>query len=145
MPYTYTMTPNNNNASVYPLLMQVMFQAKHAITAIAEDYGMSIMQANTLLMMQPDVPLAMNKLSGHFMCDASNVTGIVDRLEKPGLIIRQDHPTDRRVKMILLTAKGNDVRADIIARIIATEAERMDPVLTADEKSDLFGILTKLI
>ena len=139
------MNHQHDNPSVYTLLMQVMFQAKHAVNVIAEDYGISVMQANTLFMMTKGEPFAMNTLSAHFMCDASNVTGIVDRLEKQGLIERQDHPTDRRVKMLGLTAKGEAVRGHIMAKTMTAEAERMDPVLTSEERATLYLILEKLV
>ena len=34
------------------------------------------------------------------------MTGIIDRLEKTGLVARLSHPTDRRVHMIVMTEKG---------------------------------------
>lgn len=39
---------------------------------------------------------------------ASTMTGIVDRLESLDLVERQPHPSDRRVKLVQLTAQGND-------------------------------------
>jgi DNA-binding MarR family transcriptional regulator len=41
--------------------------------------------------------------------DASNVTGIVDRLEKRGLVERRTLPTDGRVKELLPTDAGRRV------------------------------------
>src|SRR4051812_31978342 len=104
------MKNENDNQTVYWLLMQVMFRAKHHIHGIAERYGLTMMQSNTLTMLKEDEPLAMNMLSQVFMCDASNVTGIADRLETQGLIKRQDHPNDRRIKMIALTPKGIELK-----------------------------------
>lgn len=39
-------------------------------------------------------------------CDNSYVTPLVDALEKRGLAVRQPHPTDRRIKVIVLTGQG---------------------------------------
>jgi DNA-binding MarR family transcriptional regulator len=39
-------------------------------------------------------------------CDASNITGIVDRLEAKGLVQRSNDPSDRRVKRIARTPDG---------------------------------------
>lgn len=51
-------------------------------------------------------PLPMGDLAERRHCDPSNITGVVDRLEGKGLVVRSPHPTDRRVKRIELTAEG---------------------------------------
>ena len=51
-------------------------------------------------------PLSMGELAEHLYCDASNVTGIVDRLEGRGLVERKPDPNDRRVKRLVLTPQG---------------------------------------
>ena len=38
------------------------------------------------------------------------MTGIADRLEEAGLAERQAHPTDRRVKTLVLTQRGEVIR-----------------------------------
>ena len=47
------------------------------------------------------------------MCDNSNVTGIVDRLEAHGLVERRPAEHDRRVKTLVLTDKGIATRAEV--------------------------------
>ena len=42
----------------------------------------------------------MGRLADTLSCDASNVTGLVDRLESRGLVRRQPSPDDRRVKVL---------------------------------------------
>jgi DNA-binding MarR family transcriptional regulator len=51
-------------------------------------------------------PLSMGELAERLFCDASNVTGIVDRLESRGLVERQPDPDDRRVRRLVLTDEG---------------------------------------
>ena len=55
----------------------------------------------------------MSSLAGMLFCDASNVTGIVDRLEARGLIERRPAAQDRRVKLLALTPAGEQVRATV--------------------------------
>jgi MarR family transcriptional regulator, organic hydroperoxide resistance regulator len=52
----------------------------------------------------------MNALADRLFCDASNVTGIADRLENRGLIERRAAEGDRRVKALVLTAEGVALR-----------------------------------
>ena len=65
--------------------------------------------------LDPEVPLAMSALAGNLACDASNVTGVVDKLEARGLIARQPDENDRRVKALLVTTKGRDLRKQLLA------------------------------
>ncbi len=55
-------------------------------------------------------PLPMRDLAQRLCCDASNVTGIVDRLEARGLVERRPALDDRRVKHLVLTDEGHSVR-----------------------------------
>jgi DNA-binding MarR family transcriptional regulator len=59
----------------------------------------------------------MSALAGQMFCDASNVTGIVDRLEGRGLIERRPSKADRRVKMLAVTDEGRRVRARLLERL----------------------------
>jgi len=54
-------------------------------------------------------PLSMGELADRLFCDASNVTGIVDRLEGRGLVERQADPDDRRVRRLVLTEAGREL------------------------------------
>ena len=53
-----------------------------------------------------DDPLTMSQLSKELMVSNGNVTGVVDRLEKIGLVKRVRAKHDRRIQYIQLTAKG---------------------------------------
>jgi len=61
--------------------------------------------------------MAMSALAEALSCDASNVTGIVDRLEARGLIERKSADHDRRVKMLAVTPKGARLRGRLLARL----------------------------
>jgi DNA-binding MarR family transcriptional regulator len=57
----------------------------------------------------------MTSIAETLACDASNVTGIVDRLESRGLIVRGAAVHDRRIKTITLTPRGKDVVGELTA------------------------------
>jgi DNA-binding MarR family transcriptional regulator len=48
----------------------------------------------------------MRQLAARLRCDASHVTGIVDGLERRGLVERWPAPDDRRVKHLMPTEEG---------------------------------------
>ncbi len=56
----------------------------------------------------------MRSLAEEWECDASNATWIVDRLERLGLAERRTIPHDRRVKLVVLTARGEKMKADLL-------------------------------
>lgn len=55
-------------------------------------------------------------LSRELLMHRSNVTGLVDRLEKRGLVLRRDQPQDRRAYRVVLTAAGRRTVAQIRPR-----------------------------
>ena len=58
-------------------------------------------------------PMPMSELAHCMEFDPSYVTIVADRLETLGLVERQPHPTDRRVKNLVLTAKGRRLKKTI--------------------------------
>ncbi len=62
-------------------------------------------------------PQPMGALADDLHCDASNVTGMADRLERRGLVERRPDPTDRRVKLLALTPAGEALEQDLRARV----------------------------
>ena len=72
------------------------------------------MQAHALKRLDPERPMVMGELAGALHCDASNVTGIVDRLEARGAVERRPAPHDRRVKTLAVTPEGRELRQSVI-------------------------------
>jgi DNA-binding MarR family transcriptional regulator len=50
----------------------------------------------------------MSQLSRHLMVSNGNLTGVVERLHREGLVNRQVSATDRRVQLVSLTASGRE-------------------------------------
>jgi DNA-binding MarR family transcriptional regulator len=89
-------------------------QGKPRFVQIAHEFGLAPQQAGALRALGDPTP--MGNLAEALRCDTSNVTGIVDRLEQRGLVHRQSAPGDRRVKLLVLTEKGQRLRREIIRR-----------------------------
>src|SRR5580704_11020804 len=51
-------------------------------------------------------PMSMRELAALLGMDPPNLTPVVDDLQRSGLVERQAHPTDRRVKLVVATPKG---------------------------------------
>src|SRR5919204_5359253 len=78
------------------------------------ELGLTFTQAHALRMLDPERPLPMSALADRLFCDASNVTGIADRLESRGLVERRSAETDRRVKAPTLTPAGGELRGVVL-------------------------------
>jgi DNA-binding MarR family transcriptional regulator len=70
----------------------------------AASVGLTAAQAAILTLLSE--PVSMRALAKHMGCDASNITGIIDRLEARKLVVRREDSADRRVKVITQTAAG---------------------------------------
>ncbi|MGH9143340.1 MAG: MarR family winged helix-turn-helix transcriptional regulator, partial [Vicinamibacterales bacterium] len=92
---------------------------------------------------QPGRPMPMGRLAENLACDASNVTGLVDRLESRGLVRRRPSEADRRVKVLDLTARGTRLRGLFVERMAAPPASLRR--LSAGEQRTLVRILARLL
>ncbi len=70
-------------------------------------HGLTAAQYNVLNVLAASAEgLSQRELGDILVVDRSNVTGLLDRLEKAGLVKRTDHPSDRRVYRVSLTTAG---------------------------------------
>jgi DNA-binding MarR family transcriptional regulator len=81
------------------------------------ELGLAPMQSMALTSLEPEQPMPMSVLASALMCDNSNVTGIVDRLEALGLVERRAAEHDRRVKAVALTERGVALRGVVQLRM----------------------------
>src|SRR4051795_11602551 len=117
----------------WALMVRLMLSNKQRMAAIAQEFELAPMQMQALMALQPGSELPMSTLAGTLACDASNVTGIVDRLEARGLIERREAPRDRRVKMLAVTPEGARFRARVGKRM-ATPPEPVAGLSRADQR-----------
>jgi len=89
-----------------------------------------------------DGPLAMKELGQRMHCDPSFVTGIADMLEKRGLAIRESDPADRRVKRLVLTSAGLEMKQRVEHEMLARLPWRQE--LSQDERVTLIKLIHKL-
>lgn len=97
------------------LFFGVMSHMKQHFAERSAEFDLSPAQA--MAVRELEKPLSMRELAERLYCDASNVTGIVDRLEERGLVERQILPGDRRVKRLVLTDEGRALRTAHQARL----------------------------
>jgi DNA-binding MarR family transcriptional regulator len=89
-----------------------------------------------------DGPLAMKELGRRMKCDPSFVTGIADMLEKRGLATREGDPGDRRVKKLVLTPAGLELKQQVEREVLANMPWRS--ALSTDERTCLLTLIRKM-
>lgn len=68
-------------------------------------------------------------------CDASNATGLIDRLEARGLAERHALEADRRAKVVRLTAAGQRLDRRIVERLYAEAPPPIAKLSAADQRT----------
>jgi DNA-binding MarR family transcriptional regulator len=135
--------PEHDACRAWQLLMKFFFAQREHLPSAGADSDLSPIQCHVLHLIEPGRPLPMSRLADTLSCDASNVTGLVDRLESRGLVRREPSPQDRRVKVLQLTPTGSQLRAQLLKRM----AGRSHPLsrLSLAQQRTLVKILEALV
>src|SRR5688572_24479731 len=96
-------------------MVEFLLAMRNWWVALCAEVDLTAAQGHALRVLDPKRPVPMSALAEALVCDASNVTGIVDKLESRGLIARQGADHDRRVKQLAVTEKGLEVRNKLIS------------------------------
>ena len=105
--------------------------------ALAKSFGIPAFVIKALHML--DNPLAMKDLGQRMHCDPSFITSIADTLEKHGLATREPDPADRRVKRLVLTPAGADLKARLEDEVLSRTPWRQR--LSREERADLLALI----
>jgi DNA-binding MarR family transcriptional regulator len=95
-----------------------------------EQFSLTPNDARALHTLDPNEGKPMRALAEAWGTDASNATWVVDRLERTGLAERRSIASDRRVKLVVLTSRGVQARAEIMRAFHEPPPE----LLTLDRK-----------
>src|SRR5205823_1066928 len=101
----------------WQLLMKFFFAQRGHLPVTGAEFDLSPALCHVMHLIEPGRPLPMGRLAETLSCDASNITGLVDRLESRGLVQRRASTQDRRVKELQLTPTGSRLRARLLRRM----------------------------
>lgn len=93
-------------------LVYLVFSAQHRLRMhirdklMAASVKITLVQAGILFLLKEKDGRAMSQLSRLLFLDNSTVTGLIDRLEKSGFVLRKANPKDRRSSLIHITRLG---------------------------------------
>ena len=106
-----------DGAQAWDLFYEVMKASKPYLESVGAAFDLTPQQLYALKQLDNERPLPMSALASSLGCDASNVTSLVDRLESRGIVERRSADYDRRVKALVMTQAGVELRDRVTARM----------------------------
>ncbi len=128
--------------ALFDQLWGVLQAVGRDVHTAAAEHGLTPMQAMLLDRLADGVASPQTELAKSMNCDTSNLTGLVDALESRGLVERTTPANDRRVRAVITTESGRELRATLSRRL-----RERNPVLgrlSAVEQRQLSGLLERL-
>jgi DNA-binding MarR family transcriptional regulator len=120
---------------VWQALFDLVIRSAPDRTASLARRGLTPNDSRGLFSLDPRSGRSMRSLADEWRCDPSNATFIVDRLEELGLASRQPLLNDKRVKLVVLTRKGEKTRSELLK-----EFHQPPPEFGALERADLAAL-----
>ncbi len=106
-------------------LQRATHHTLHALSAALADLNLSAAEINALANLGEGGTLSVRQLSERTGTRASTLTGLLDRLENRGYLVRELDPSDRRSFRLPLTDLGQEVAARALTAVADLEREAL--------------------
>jgi DNA-binding MarR family transcriptional regulator len=137
------MSPRQARADeVWQRIFQFFMHSRPQRDKALADAGLTPNDMRTLSALHGTDGRTMRSLADEWNCDPSNVTWVVNRLEKLGLLQRRESSEDRRVRLVALTPRGAKVVTRVVDRMWRSPPELLD--LSSADLERLRSIFMKL-
>jgi DNA-binding MarR family transcriptional regulator len=138
--------PNPSAAELPEAIAYSVYELVHQWQELADErakeFGLTGQQVAVLINLFRELP-SMRDLADRLGCDASNITGLVSRLERRHLVGRVSDPSDRRVKRVHLTSTGHELVERVRSRFF--EGSPSVAGLSVADQRDLLKLLRRAI
>jgi MarR family transcriptional regulator, organic hydroperoxide resistance regulator len=118
-------------------------ESRRITKELARRGGLTGPQLTVVKMLEQIGDLSLSELSEKIRAQNSTVTGIIDRMEREALVVRERSKEDRRVVFIRLTPKGRELAREIPVEPMEIFRSALES-LSAQEMRDLMRIMTKV-
>jgi MarR family transcriptional regulator, organic hydroperoxide resistance regulator len=129
--------------AVVEAIVYLYTESRRITKGLASEYGLTGPQLAVMKMLEPVGKLSLSELSDRIRARNSTVTGIIDRMEREGLVERRRSEEDRRVVHIVLTRQGRQLASEIPVEPVQIFRQVLSELSTRDA-ADLKRILTRL-
>ncbi len=129
--------------SILEAIVYLYTESRRVTKEVARRVDLTGPQLTVLKMLEGVGDLSLSELSERIRAQNSTVTGIIDRMEREGLVVRARSTEDRRVVHIRLTEKGARIAREIAVEPMEVFRSALES-LSVGEMRDLLRILTKI-
>ncbi|GMV18861.1 MAG: MarR family transcriptional regulator [Polyangiaceae bacterium] len=129
--------------SIVEAILYLYTESRRITKDLAARHGVTGPQLAVVKMLEPVGKLSLSELSWKIRARNSTVTGIIDRMEREGLVERRRSEDDRRVIHITLTRKGQRLATEIPVEPVQIFRQILSE-LSARDAAELSRILTRL-
>lgn len=133
----------NDSAKVAQLIHDVMNLFRKNMTKVFEDVGINAPQGMVLRIIGKEKKIKVTELSSKLSLPNSTLSGILDRLEKQAMIIRERSQEDRRVVYVSISPKFMEIHQDMHEKL-NQNLENLINQGTPEELNDIFKGLNTL-
>ncbi len=129
--------------AIVETIIYLYTESRRLTKGMASQFGLTGPQLTVIKLLETFEDLSLSNLSERIRAQNSTVTGIIDRMEREGLVRRERSTTDRRVIHIRLSEKGKKLAAEIQVEPMEIFRGALSSLPTSD-LSDLLRIMNKL-
>ncbi len=129
--------------AIVETIVYLYTESRRLTKQAAREVGLTGPQLTVIKLLDTFGDLSLSSLSERIRAQNSTVTGIIDRMEREGLVHRERSTADRRVVYIRLTPKGRQLSKDILVEPMEIFRTVLS-MLSRDDTRDLLRILSKL-
>ncbi|MGH4139568.1 MarR family winged helix-turn-helix transcriptional regulator [Clostridium sp.] len=130
----------NDSIEVAKLFQEVMLLFKHNMSKVLNDSSMSAPQGMVMQLLSKEKKLKITELSNHLCLSNSTVSGIIDRLEKQDLVVRERSIDDKRVVYVSITKSFEDIHESFHKEI----GKSIEKIMSQGSSEELNKILEGL-
>ncbi|MQA05329.1 MAG: MarR family transcriptional regulator [Streptosporangiales bacterium] len=138
-----TSTPVRSPAQLADALVRLTHLVQHVFADASRRHDMTPQHAQ-LLCLLTERPLGMSELCRLLHLEKSSVTGLVDRVQRRGLVARARDEDDRRACRVQLTDEGSRL-ADRAHASVAARLDELAADLSAADRAHLADALTRVV
>ncbi len=143
MPTPLSPEPRPEVDSIVETIIYLYTESRRLTKGMASQFGLTGPQLTVIKLLETFENLSLSSLSERIRAQNSTVTGIIDRMEREGLVRRERSTTDRRVVHIKLSDKGQKLARQIQVEPMEIFRGALGSLTGADLK-DLLRIMNKL-
>ena len=143
MPTAAVTDPRPEVDAIVETIIYLYTESRRLTKGMASQFGITGPQLTVIKLLETFDNLSLSSLSERIRAQNSTVTGIIDRMEREGLVRRERSTVDRRVVHIRLSDKGQKLAKQIQVEPMEIFREALASLSQADLK-DLLRLLNKL-